>query len=302
MVIYEQAYITIQREKKTSTQFLGPQNESVDREEVVRYLQKKQKKKRNTMIGCGILCASIPLLLLILYLSHVEGMTLKGVLITAAGMLAAGALLIFMEKKEYNAFSPVLFSDKFAPTVLEDKLRRERSLSWKKDMVSVASVLKGHPYYLAPGSNTSGKIDSYEKSRLELFVREYMRRPDADLSAVNGRIVNPREAQESAVVDLRSAEERQMELDGNKQLGHKQEALAQEMAAFMQTHDTGNNPDALEAFREQFRARAEGIAINGGRKALQQVYYRIKYLCAEKGINFHSGAVDHVFEGQYWRG
>lgn len=103
------------------------------------------------------------------------------------------------------------------------------------------------------------------------------------------------------VVDLRSDAEKQIERNAAS-LVEDREALAQEMFQYMRNHDTGNNMEHYREFRNRFHERSEKIANDGGyHQALQEIYYRIKHLCNAAGVYFHSGAVDHVFDGEYWR-
>lgn len=104
------------------------------------------------------------------------------------------------------------------------------------------------------------------------------------------------------VVDLRSDAEKMTERNAANRLSPDREKLAQEMVQYLKTHDTGNNMDHYREFRDRFHARSEAIAEGGGyHQALQEIYYRVRQLCGEQGVYFHSGAVDHVFEGDYWR-
>ena len=105
------------------------------------------------------------------------------------------------------------------------------------------------------------------------------------------------------VVELRSAQEKKIEQNSGNKLKADREALAREMVQFLKTHDTGNNMDDYREFRDKFHKRSEAIADGGGyHQALQEIYYRIRELCNEEGVYFHSGAVDNVFEGEYWQG
>ena len=88
----------------------------------------------------------------------------------------------------------------------------------------------------------------------------------------------------------------------NTALQEDREKLAQEMVAYLKTHDTGNKLEHYNEFRDLFHERAEAIADGGGyHKALKEIYDRIRFLCKEQGIDFHAGAVDNAFKGQYWR-
>ena len=88
----------------------------------------------------------------------------------------------------------------------------------------------------------------------------------------------------------------------NTALQEDREKLAQEMVAYLKTHDTGNNLEHYHEFIDLFHERAEAIADGGGyHKALEEIYYRVRFLCKEQGIDFHAGAVDNAFKGQYWR-
>ena len=88
----------------------------------------------------------------------------------------------------------------------------------------------------------------------------------------------------------------------NSGLQEDREKLAQEMVAYLKTHDTGNKMEDYNEFRDLFNERAQAIAEGGGNyKALKEIYYRIKFLCEEQGIDFHSGAVNNAFKGKYWR-
>ena len=88
----------------------------------------------------------------------------------------------------------------------------------------------------------------------------------------------------------------------NSALQEDREKLAQEMVAYLKTHDTGNKMEDYDEFRDLFNERAQAIAEGGGyHKALKEIYYRVRFLCKEQGIDFHAGAVDNAFKGQYWR-
>lgn len=106
---------------------------------------------------------------------------------------------------------------------------------------------------------------------------------------------------EPKVVDLRSDAAKQAESNSGNGLAADREALAREMVQFLKTHDTGNNMDHYNEFRERFHERSEAIAKSGGyNQALQEIYYRVRALCNEQGVYFHSGAVGNVFEGEFW--
>ena len=105
----------------------------------------------------------------------------------------------------------------------------------------------------------------------------------------------------SRVVDLRSDTERKIESQTGNVLAPEREQLAREMTAFLKTHDTGNNAEHYREFRDRFHKRSEAIAEGSGyHQALLEIYHRIQKLCKEQGVYFHSGGVDHVFEGNYW--
>ena len=88
----------------------------------------------------------------------------------------------------------------------------------------------------------------------------------------------------------------------NTDLQEDWEKLAQDMVAYLKTHDTGNKLEHYQEFRDLFHERAEAIADGGGyNKALKEIYDRIKFLCKEQGIYFHAGAIDNAFKGTYWR-
>ena len=88
----------------------------------------------------------------------------------------------------------------------------------------------------------------------------------------------------------------------NSALQEDREKLAQEMVAYLKTHDTGNKMEHYNEFRDLFHERAQAIAEGGGNyKALKEIYYRIESLCEEQGTDFHAGAVDNAFKGEYWR-
>lgn len=104
------------------------------------------------------------------------------------------------------------------------------------------------------------------------------------------------------VVDLRSDAAKRAVSNAGNELTADREALAQEMVQFLKTHDTGNNMDHYHEFRERFHERSEAIAESGGyNQALQEIYNRVRALCNEQGVYFHSGGVGNVFEGEFWR-
>lgn len=112
---------------------------------------------------------------------------------------------------------------------------------------------------------------------------------------------NPLAALGFQVMDFRSEEEKAIERNSGKPLKADREQLAQDMFDYLRSHDTGNSMHDYEEIRTRFHDRAEKIGDEGGRPALQEVYYRISALCNSTGSYFHGGAVDNAFDGSYWQ-
>lgn len=298
MAFYERDYIEIKRDAR-GMDIVGTRREGIGREEVVEYLTRDRKKTRWSVVAYALMSLAmlagivaglfdrsrIGILLLVLF----------GWVVIVLGIAARDAY------RKLRAIDPEDgdCQRRRAPEALDEKLKGMRVFNDDHDLVSVESAAKGEPAFI--GSKPEGQLDVRGKVRRHGEVEQLTRyaAQQVQASAVESAA---RPAAAPKVVDLRSDAERAVERSASGALSPEREQLAQDMAAYLKTHDTGNNMAHYREFRDLFHERSEAIAEGGGyHQALQEIYYRIRQLCGEQGVYFHSGGVDHVFEGEYWQ-
>ena len=305
MIYYERVYVEVERKGEKSMWVDSTRSRGIDREHVLQYMQAKRK----TLI-CGmaflIFLFGTPLVAFIVGLirgDRIEGPVLLGLFI--AGELVVCFFLVRSLLRRYRSLSPEdeTCVHEAAPDALDWYLKKKHHLKEKHDMIAAASVLDDKAHYIGSSINSSSIRWIHEKKIVAEAILQYTRTPGNDPALLKGRYPgDTASAPQANVVDLRSAREREIERNAGTPLQPEREKLAQEMTAYLKTHDTGNNMEHYREFRTLFHDRSEKIAEDGGyHQALQEIYYRIRQLCAAQGVDFHSGAVDHVFEGEYWR-
>ena len=305
MAFYERDYIEI-RGKNYKMQITGITRKGINKDEIVEYLLGKKKSAKKAMIFYSILSIMGLIIILSPLISDDPTMIIPlGIFFTAPTIILA--ICACKERKKLINCIPEDEGQQYriAPEALDQKLKNAYKLNDDHDMVSVDSALKGNPEYIGSwkGSAPNGAAKYYRDTlnkELTLYAAAHVQSQLNDLK--NAAKVNAGNNASASVVDLRSDAEKNIERSANKALSQEREELAQEMFEYLKTHDTGNNMAHYREFRDRFHERSEAIAEGGGyHQALLEIYYRIKQLCSEQGVYFHSGAVDHVFDGGYWQ-
>jgi hypothetical protein len=104
------------------------------------------------------------------------------------------------------------------------------------------------------------------------------------------------------VVDLRSDAERKIERESGNMLDNAEhEAFAQELFRMFKTSRPYDSMALLEEVTKKYSPTAQKIAEMGYNPALKKIYYRVMSLCKSQGVYFHSGTLDNIFSGKYWR-
>ena len=298
MACFERDYIEIKRETSIM-KIVGIRREGVELSDLPKYNKAIKRGYALKSIGPFIFMLLIIGCLYLIYkmLTETEGgkavWIIFGVLFVAAVIwLAISGVQILLDSRKMN------------PSVtdaLDWKLKTEYKLCEMHDMVSVDSALAGNPAFL--GSLVMPSLrDQHmrEGTLLTQFAKEYVKTQQTTTESTQTATAAP--ATGSRVIDLRSETEKEIEQNSGNQLLPERETLAQEMFQYLKTHDTGNNPEHYREFRALFHERSEAIAESGGyHQALQEIYYRIRQLCKEQGVYFHSGGIDNVFKGDYWQ-
>ena len=301
---FERVYVEVRRKGERGISIESTRSRGIDREHVVEYIRKTRKKTLCGIIAMILFFSIIPVAFLVeLFRGAIR--TPVFFALFAAGEAAVGFFLVRGQLRKYRRLSPddATCVHKSAPDALDGYLKQTHHLNEKHDMISAACVLDDKVHYIGSTINGSSIRWIHEKEKVVNAIQKYLQTPGNDPALIRGRYAEAgASVSQPRVADLRSDREREIERNAGTPLQPEREKLAQEMAAYLKTHDTGNNMDHYREFRTLFHDRAEKIAGDGGyHQALQEIYYRIRQLCAAEGTYFHSGAVDHAFEGEYWR-
>lgn len=305
MKYFERVYVEVRRRGERDIRVENTRSRGIDREYVVEYVHSRRKICMAGIIALSVLFGTSPVVYVV---DLIMGNKMNSPVLLALVLIAlsiAGFFIIRGVVRRYRSLRPEdeACLRESAPDALDWYLKRRHHLNEKHDMISAASVLNGKPHYVASTVNAGSIRWIYEKEPVQNAILKYAGEPGNDPRLITGRFAGSEAAAaQPGVVDLRSGAERETERAAGSALLPDREKLAQEMAAYLGTHDTGNNPEHYREFRTLFHDRSEQIAQSGGcNRALQEIYYRIRFLCRAQGTDFHSGAVGHVFEGEYWK-
>ena len=311
MAFFERDYIEIKREN-ISMSVVGTRREGIEQEEVVKYIRKRNARVRRAPILNGLMIvimwalAASPIVLEILFsYNHRPDSFSIGCAVFFSLMAIFSAVVIFVKGglirgELFDPDSPEA-QQAIAGEALDRKLKKKYELCQIHDMISMDSALAGHPVFIGSFQRPPSDVQRINESA---FVTKYAKQyAQAQMDALSAALAGAaRQTAAPQVVDLRSDAERAIESSAGNALSPEREQLARDMVDFLKTHDTGNNMDHYREFREKFHERSEAIAEGGGyHQALQEIFYRIRQLCGEQGVYFHSGAVENVFNGGYWR-
>ena len=315
MAYFERDYIEITREHSIM-KVVGIRHEGLEEPDLEKYLRALKRDTALKSIPAFILallmagCIYAVYMLLTQTDMSIALSIIMGV-VCLAGLIFClkGGIGLLRDSHRINPEDKLLQQSSVAQA-LDWKLKTEHQLCEMHDMVSVESAAKGFPVFI--GSLVMPQVQQQrmnESALLTQCAKAYVKAQQTAVESVQTTVESIQSAMKSAaapagtrVVDLRSDAERAIEKDSGNALQADREQLAQDMAAYLKTHDTGNNMEHYREFRRLFHERSEAIADGGGyHQALQEIYYRIRQLCREQGADFHSGAVDHAFEGEYWQ-
>ena len=280
MAYFERDYIEIKRDNGVM-EIVGTRREGIEKEEVARFFRARLFGMLPVLLFLWALAAAPVVLDILFSHEHRAGGFTIGATVFLSVFAIVPTLVVIKKSMATRARLGLAKPASSEPRpvdahdALDWKLRKKYKLGRAHDMVCFESAWNDSPRFI-------GFVGSEDEA--EALVR-FARRTAAP-----------------QVVDLRTDAERAIENSAGSALAPEHEQLARDMVQFLKTHDTGNNMAHYNAFRETFHARSEAIAKGGGyHQALQEIYYRVRQLCGEQGVYFHAGAVENVFNGEYWR-